>query len=183
MAIPTRQFDVFASVVVVNPGEAIQWICEANVPSASVQSGSWALPQPQYSGITPANPVPATVSSSAQLGASAPFNSTPSGPNPTQLFVVAGWSGGVCSDVSVLPGQWILWWNDTATKWGITPQSANSWPLPSKNIIVPAYTAVAIQSLSNAAPNDYQTVITPSCPVNTNPIIRIRSSVDTYKPR
>jgi hypothetical protein len=169
MTIATRQFDVFDSVVVVNPGEAMLWICEASVPTASV---------------TPTNPVPATVASNAQPGASAPFSSTPIGPNPTQLFVVAGWSGPVCSDVSVLAAQWILWWNDTGTRYGITPSNpVGSWPLPSKNIIVPAYTAVAVQALATAQPNDYPTVVTPACPIETNPIIRIRSSMETHKPR
>jgi hypothetical protein len=177
MTIPTRQFDVFATAVVVNPGESILWICEANVPSATVQSGSWALTQPQYSGITPSTPVPATVSSNAQLGASASFASTPAGPNPSQVFVVAAWSAGVCNDVYAKPGQWILWWNDVNTRWAITPQNAGAWPLPSKNIIVPAYSAVAMQVLTNAVPNDYPTVVTPVCPLNTNPVIRIKSGL------
>lgn len=178
MTIPIRKFDVFSSYVVVQPGETIQWICESQVPSATVQSGSWALTKPSYSGITPTTPQQAQVSSSAAAGNTAPFSSTPQGPNPTQQVIVAGWAGAVCSSPSVLAGQYIYWANDTGTSYTIQPQNSTApWPFQSRLIRVLPNSVTVLPTLPGATATDYPEVVVPACPNNTNPVIKIRSSM------
>jgi hypothetical protein len=124
-----------------------------------VSSSTWPLTQSSYQ--VTATPQRATVNTTASGGSSSSFQSSPP-PNPpaTQTMIVAGWHGEVCSDVTVMPDQYVLWHNGNSSAATISPASGTTWPWSNNNFSVAAGGDLVVQVPSGAQVGNYPIVVT-----------------------
>ena len=167
-----RKIDVYKPTVVVRAGETFEWENKSSNPTVTVSSSSWPLPQGSYAVTATGQTV--TVSSNSTKGASSTFQSSPPPTPPaTQTMLIAGWNGEVCSDVTVLADQYILWHNGNSSKATIAPKSGTTWPWSDASFSVDAGGDHVVQVPSGANPASYP--ITVTLANGTNPCLGIKA--------
>lgn len=175
---PNRQFNVYSALVVVVPGEPFDWVANtAEGTQVTVNAGgNWPLDKNQYT-VTPTTPAPASVNSGAAAG-SYSFSCDPAAPNvQSQALIVAALDFvDPCSDVTVIPGEYFIWLNDTGSAVTIAPDPANDdfWPFESQSHTISAHGHLAVQIPPDAdAGKTYNLVVTyeggGGCTQNTQP--------------
>jgi hypothetical protein len=154
-----RKIDVYKTPVVVRTGETFEWDNKSSNGTVTVSSSTWPLTQSSYQ--VTATPQRATVNTTASAGSSSGFQtSPPPSPPTTQNMIVAGWHGEVCSDVTVLPNQYILWHNGNSSSVTIKPQSGTTWPWPDASFSVEAGGDLVKQVPSGTEAGDYPLTVT-----------------------
>jgi hypothetical protein len=183
-----RNINVFSELVVVWPGETFSWVVNsAEIPTGSssivVSSSDWPLPDPSYT-VTPGTGVSVTVGKDP--GEEGTFQCNPPAPNvETQRFLVAAQAPvSVCSNVTLIPGDYFLWENGSAEPVLISPDESNEnfWPLPEQEHEVPAHGWLALQVPSDAQVGEYTLVVTSAnggavCPEAAQPKLIVQSGL------
>jgi len=154
-----RKIDVYKTPVVVRAGEIFEWENKSSNGTVTVSSSTWPLTQSSYA--VTSTPQRATVITNPSAGSSSSFQSSPP-PNPpaTQNMVVAGWHGEVCSDVTVMPNQYVLWHNGNSSAVTIAPASGTTWPWSNNSFSVSAGGDLVVQVPSGARAGNYPVTIT-----------------------
>ena len=75
-------------------------------------------------------------------------------------MIVAGWHGEVCSDVTVLPDQYVLWHNGNSSAATIAPASGTTWPWSNSTFSVSAGGDLVVQVPTGAEEGNYPIVVT-----------------------
>lgn len=154
-----RKIDVYKTPVVVRAGETFEWDNKSANGTVTVSSSTWPLTQSSYQ--VASTPQSATVNANASAGSSSGFQSSPPpSPPATQTMIVAGWHGEVCSDVTVMPNQYVLWHNGNSSAATIAPASGTTWPWSNSSFSVPAGGDLVVQVPSGAQVGNYPIVIT-----------------------
>lgn len=181
---PNRQFNVYSPSFVVVPKESFDWVLDsAEGTSVTVDPvNTWPLTPTSYT-VDAGTPASANVNSSAAAG-SYSFTCTPPAPNVTsqQIIVAALDFVSVCSSFTLMPGDYFVWFNDTANAVTIAPDPNNQdfWPFPSQSHTIPAHGHLALQIPANADTDmEYDLVVTfdggGGCTQDTQPKIIIGS--------
>lgn len=155
-----RKIDVYKTPVVVRAGETFEWDNKSGNGTVTVSSSTWPLTQSSYQ-VVASTSQSATVNTNASAGSSSGFQSSPP-PNPptTQNMIVAGWHGEVCSDVTVMPNQYILWHNGNSSSVTIKPQTGTTWPWSDASFTVAAGGDLVKQVPSGTLAGDYPITVT-----------------------
>jgi hypothetical protein len=154
-----RKIDVYKTPVVVRAGETFEWENKSG-NTVTVSSSTWPLTQSSYQ-VVAATSQNATVNTNASAGSSSGFQSSPPpSPPTTQNMIVAGWHGEVCSDVTVLPNQYILWHNGNSSSVTIKPQSGTTWPWSNSSFSVSPGGDLVVQVPTGAQEGSYPIVVT-----------------------
>ena len=183
---PNRQFNVYSPRIVLVPNENFDWTLNpAEGSSVTVQPvSSWPLTQSQYS-VTAGTPVPASVGSSA-VGGSYSFTCNPPAPNVTtqQIAIAARNFVDVCSSVTLMPGDYFIWKNDTGNAVTISPDPSNPdfWPLQSQSHGIGAHGHLALQIPPDAETGkSYNLIVTfdggGGCTADTQPKLIVGSGM------
>jgi hypothetical protein len=182
-----RQFNVYSPLIVVVPNENFDWVLNsAEASSVTVEPVStWPLTDSSYT-VNAGTPVPASVSGTAAAG-SYSFTCNPPAPNVTsqQIIVAARNFVDVCSSVTLMPGDYFIWKNDTANPVTIAPDPSNPdfWPLGSQSHGVGAHGHLALQIPADAEMGkSYNLVVTfqgggGGCPQDTQPKLIVGSGM------
>jgi hypothetical protein len=154
-----RKIDIYKTPVVVRAGETFEWNNKTG-NTVTVSSSTWPLTQSSYQ-VAAASKQSATVNTNASAGSSSSFQSSPP-PNPpvTQNMIVAGWHGEVCSDVTVMPNQYVLWHNGNSSAATIAPASGTTWPWSNGSFSVAADGDLVVQVPTGAQVGNYPLVVT-----------------------
>lgn len=180
-----RKFNVYSPLIVVYPGETFEWeLAAGEAPSVVVSpTSSWPLTAPSYT-VTAGTPLQATVQGTLDVPGEFTFQCDPSAPNVTTQTIALTAAGefDVCGDVSVNPGNYFIWKNNTAGDVTITPDTDDGfWPLPSQSHVVQAGNAKAVLLPGTADKNkEYPLTLTfatgDGCPQATQPKIIVGGS-------
>ncbi|HEX4067622.1 MAG TPA: hypothetical protein VHZ09_16500 [Acidobacteriaceae bacterium] len=182
-----REFNVFSPVIVVYEGETFRWtVNQAELGTASqivvspADGSVWPLDKPSYT-VTPSTPATAKVTGNVGVD----FECSPPATNvgEQKIITTPHPAGPACNGVTVAPGNYFIWLNESAETLIIRPNTANPsyWPLPQPSYAVPPNSWIAVAIPSDARDGQYPVTVAdklgqPQCPDETQPIIIVQSN-------